>query len=276
MVTICAKIAEVLLDPQVVGVVVSHGTDTMEETAFLADLVHADQRPVVFTGAQFSADSVLPDGPGNLLQAIAVAAAPAAAGHGVLLSFFGAVFRARGVRKTHTQRLDAFANPDFGVAGTVSPEGIVAMNEPESHPAPLPLPTGLPSTRQRVDVVCSYPGADHVLVQASVAAGATGLVLQGTGSGNANPALCKALQEAIGSGVTVVTSTRVDAGPVVPVYGAGGGLDLKTAGAIPSGSLRPSQSLILLNLLLRLGADRESVSAAFAEYGLIAQPATNY
>lgn len=276
MLAICAKITEVLLDPQVAGVVVSHGTDTMEETAFLADLVHADQRPVVFTGAQFSADSALPDGPGNLLQAVAVAAAPAAAGHGVLLSFAGKVFRARGVRKAHTRRLDAFANPDFGIAGTVSPEGIVAMDGPERHPAPLPLPTDLTSARQRVDLVCSYPGADAVLVQASVAAGAAGIVLQGTGSGNANPVLCNALQEAIASGVTVVTSTRVDAGPVVPVYGAGGGLDLETAGAIPSGSLRPSQSLILLSLLLHLRADSEAVSAAFAEHGLIAQPATNY
>ncbi len=273
MLTITAKIDEVLNDPLVMGVVVTHGTDTMEETAFLADLLHHDPRPVVFTGAQFAADSPVPDGPGNLLQAIAVAAAPTAAGRGVLLSFAGQIFQARGVRKTHTTCLEAFANPDFGQVGTVSSDGTVRIKTAEPRTAALPRPASNGTFEPRVDLICSYPGADTSFVRASVEAGAAGIVLQGTGSGNANPALFKALQEAIAAGVTVVTSTRVDAGPVVPVYGAGGGRDLAAAGALPSGVLRPSQAFILLSLLLRLQADQQTISAAFAEIGLAAQPA---
>lgn len=275
MLAISAKVDEVLTDPRVLGVVVTHGTDTMEETAFLTDLLHSDPRPVVFTGAQFAADSPVPDGPGNLLQAIAVAAAPAAAGQGVLLSFAGQIFHARGVRKAHTIYLEAFANPDFGQAGTVSSDGKVRIDALESRPAALPRPTGTATAGPRVDLISSYPGADSLFVRASVQAGAAGIVLQGTGSGNANPALFKALQEAIAAGVTVVTSTRVEAGPVIPVYGAGGGRDLATAGALPSGVLRPSQAFILLSLLLRLRADPQTISAAFAEFGLAAQPAKN-
>jgi L-asparaginase len=102
MTAICAKIREALIDPLVVGVVVMHGTDTMEETAYLAELTRDDPRPVVFTGAQNSADSSEPDGPDNLADAIAVASSPEAAGRGVLLCFAGQIFPARGVRKTHT------------------------------------------------------------------------------------------------------------------------------------------------------------------------------
>lgn len=274
MLTICRTIRDVLTDPLVLGVVVTHGTDTMEDTAFLADIVHADPRPVVFTGAQNSADSANPDGPENLRQAIAVAASPAAADRGALICFAGKIFPARGVRKAHTIRLDAFANPDFGTAGTVSvgeasTSDLVSIESPAPRrsDSPLPLPASDDPEPPRVDVIPTYPGADRTLIDAAVRAGAKGIVLQATGTGNANLALCQALEEAINAGVTVVTSTRVDAGPVVPVYGAGGGLDLESIGAIPSGLLRPSQAFILLNLLLRLDADRASILAGFSEYG---------
>lgn len=270
MVGICSKIAEVLSDSQVLGVVVTHGTDTMEETAYLADLTHDDERPVVFTGAQNSADSPHPDGPDNLLEAIAVAGSPAAAGHGVLLSFAGEIFPARGVRKVHTVSPQAFANPDFGSAGTITRAGDGVMAEPLPRMTPLPLPGG--SAIRRVDLVAVHPGADAVLLRASVRAGAAGVVLQATGSGNANLVLCEAVAEATAAGVTVVTSTRVNAGPVTPVYGAGGGKDLLAAGAIPAGLLRPSQSLILLSLLLRLGTSREELAQAFARHGALNAP----
>ena len=269
MLTICARIREALSDPQVLGVVVTHGTDTMEDTAFLADLVHADPRPVVFTGAQNAADSAHPDGPANLLQAVAVAASPAAVGHGALLCFAGKVFPATGVRKAHTLRLDAFSNPDFGQVGTVTAEGQVELAAPAPRRAALELPQPGVAT-PRVDIVSTYPGADTVLLEAAVAAGAAGIVLQATGTGNANLAFCSALEPLIEGGLAVVTSTRVDAGPVVPVYGAGGGQDLQRIGAIPSGLLRPSQSFILLSLLLGLRATSEAIATAFAEYGAAA------
>lgn len=266
MIKICAMIKESLDDPRVLGVVVTHGTDTMEETAYLVDLTHNDQRPVVFTGAQRPADSDSPDGPDNLARAIAVAGSPDARGRGVLLSFAGTIFPARGVRKGHTTRLNAFANPDFGTAGQVSASGEVLMLDTRNGLEPLPLP-GPGVGSPRVDLIAAYPGADSTLLRASLQAGAAGIVLQGTGSGNANAKLCSEVATATAAGVVVITSTRVDAGPVVPLYGVGGGEDLRAAGAIASGLLRPSQSLILLSVLLRLDTSRARIAEIFAQRG---------
>jgi L-asparaginase len=266
MLAICGRIQEVLADPQVLGVVVTHGTDTMEETAYLVQLTHRDPRPVVFTGAQHAADSASPDGPENLSRAIAVAGSAEARGRGVLVAFAGTVFPAAGVRKSHTTSLRAFANPDFGALGVVSSTGEVSLQGVASALDPLPLP-GTEAASPRVDLVAAYPGADAVLLQAALQAGAAGIVLQGTGSGNANTKLCAAVAAATASGVVVVTSTRVDAGAVIPIYGTGGGADLYAVGAIPSGLLRPSQSLILLSLLLRLSMPRKRIGEIFAQRG---------
>ncbi|WP_284977249.1 asparaginase [Arthrobacter sp. efr-133-TYG-104] len=272
MLRICATIKDVLKDPDVLGVVVTHGTDTMEETAFLADLTHDDVRPVVFTGSQRAADSEAPDGPDNLARAIAVAGSKEGRGKGVMVHFAGSIFPAAGIRKSQTLRLDAFANPDFGSLGRVSAQGTVAMLDGGSRPEPLPLPEP-DGTCPRVDLVAAYPGADATLMRAALEAGATGIVLQGTGSGNANPSLCSEVAAAVAAGVVVITSTRVDAGPVVPIYGAGGGgEDLRAAGAIGSGHLRPSQALILLNLLLRINTGPERISEIFAHRGRPPKP----
>lgn len=267
MTGICAKVKDALADPLVMGVVVTHGTDTMEETAYLADLTHDDPRPVVFTGAQRSADSAEPDGPDNLSRAIVLAGSAVARERGVLLCFGGEIFPARGVRKTQTLDLHAFTNPDFGHAGSISAAGEIQMCDVLSRPDPLPLPTPRGGHDPRVDLVAAYPGADSVLFLASCGAGASGVVLQATGSGNANRVMCKAIADATAAGVVIVTSTRVHAGPVLPVYGIGGGKDLAAAGAIPTGLLRPSQSLVLLSLLLRLGMDREEITQTFTRHG---------
>ena len=268
MIAICASIRQALADPHVLGVVVTHGTDTMEETAYLVDLTHDDPRPVVFTGAQQAADSRMPDGPGNLSRAIALAGSPQARGKGVLLAFAGTIFPAAGVRKSHTTRPDAFANPDFGTAGSVTDSGEVSMRGARPGIIPLPLP-GASAGSPRVDLVASYPGADSTLLRASLQAGAAGVVLQGTGTGNANRALCRDVADATAAGVVVVTSTRVEAGAVVPRYGDGGGADLRAAGAIPSGLLRPSQSLVLLSLLLRLDTPAARIAETFACRGTL-------
>jgi L-asparaginase len=272
MLRICTAIKEVLKDPNVLGVVVTHGTDTMEETAYLADLTYGDERPVVFTGAQRAADSDDPDGPDNLARAIAVAGSKEGRGQGVMVQFAGTVFPAAGVRKSQTLRLNAFANPDFGVLGQVSAQGEVALAAGRLRLEALPLPQpGGPSPR--VDIVAAYPGADSTLMHAALEAGAEGIVLQGTGSGNANASLCSEVSAAVASGVVVVTSTRVDAGPVIPIYGAGGGgEDLRAAGAISSGHLRPSQSLILLSLLLRINSDRDRITEILTQRGRPPEP----
>ncbi|MHA7154801.1 asparaginase [Arthrobacter sp. TMN-50] len=272
MLEICSAVKAALGDPLVVGVVVTHGTDTTEETSYLADLLHDDWRPVVFTGAQLAADHPTPDGPDNLRRAIAVAACPEAGGRGALVSFAGKIFHSAGVRKVHTTAHAAFDSPDSTPAGRVTDAGDVWMGTRPARFDPLPQPApqsgddvGFP----RTDVVASYPGADAVMIEAALAAGAAGIVLEATGIGNANPVMCTAVADATAAGAVVVTSTRVPAGPVVPVYGTGGGKDLLAAGAIPSGFLRPAQARILLQLLLSLGLTRPHIEHHFHLRGLL-------
>ncbi|OUM41107.1 asparaginase [Arthrobacter sedimenti] len=265
MLAVCTAIRSALESPETLGVVVTHGTDTMEETGYLADLLHDDPRPVVFTGAQRAADSEDPDGPGNLRAAITLAASPEARSRGALIVFDGEVFALPGTRKTETARLHAFGNPDRGPAGSVSSTGIVELGPVPERLSPLtPPPSG---SSVRVDIVPSYPGADALLFAAALKAGARGIVLEATGLGNANAELCDAVREAVRDGVVVVTSTRVHAGPVRGVYGAGGGKTLEDVGAIPSGLLRPSQARTLLHALLALGLSPDDVARHVRERG---------
>jgi L-asparaginase len=251
------------LGDDVVGIVITHGTDTTEETAILLDLVFDDPRPIVLTGAQRPADAPDGDGPRNLADAIAVAAHPAARGLGTLVVFDGTVLPARGVAKTQTVAPAAFS-------ATTGPLGWVRNGSVHIEAAPRRRP-GLPLlsvdlTRVRVDMAASYAGADATALHAFAAAGARGIVLQGTGAGNANPAICEAIAELTGQGLVVVTSTRVPTGAVVPIYGGGGGADLQKAGAIPAGLLRPPQARIVLAALLSTHDDADAVRAAFREY----------
>ncbi len=258
---LAVRAAEVLRDPAVAGLVVTHGTDTIEETAYLLDLFHRDPRPIVVTGAQRPADAPDGDGPRNLGEAVTVAADEAARDLGVLVSFGGRVFAARGVRKAHTLAADPFVAPDTGALGWVH-GGRVGIESRPVRPPALDLaafdPAGL-----RVDVLACHPDADGVALRAFAAAGARGIVLEGTGAGNANPAVVAAVQELVAAGVVVVTSTRVQAGRVAALYGNGGGADLLAAGALPSGLLRPSQARVLLAALLGVHRDPATVRAGF-------------
>ncbi|CAM5547388.1 asparaginase [Streptomyces diastaticus] len=239
------------------GVVVTHGTDTMEETVFLASLLLDDPRPVVLTGAQQPYDSRSPDGPENLRDAFAVAAAPSARGRGPLLCFDGLVFAARGVTKVDTLSHRAFGAPGRGPVLRVH-DGRVTALAPPGPPHPLPgvdLDTGLP----RVDVVALYPGADEALLRAAAETGAAGLVLAAPGTGNTAPRVAREVARLTGSGVPVLVCSRVPSGPAVPLYGGGGGVDLARAGAVFAGDLSPWQARLLLAVALaatRLGAAR--------------------
>ncbi|MGW4334619.1 asparaginase [Rhodococcus koreensis] len=224
-----------LSDPDLDAVVVLHGTDTMEETAFLVDLHHADPRPVVFTGAQRTFDHPESDARANLADAIAAGTNPALRGAGVLIAFGGALHRASGTRKADTTSLDAFRS--------VHPTGDL--------PQRLDPLSWHPISGTRVDIVAAYPGADRVQIDACLAAGARGLVLDGLGSGNANPAIVEAVRDCTSAGIPVVVTTRVPHGPTSATYGGGGGgHDLVSAGALFSTDLRAGQARILLAALL--------------------------
>jgi L-asparaginase len=233
------------------GVVVTHGTDTMEESAYLADLVHDDPRPIVFTGAQRPFDSPAPDGPANLADALRVAAAAAARDLGVLLCFDGLGFAARGVRKIDTLRSGAFGAPGRGPVVRLTGESVLPLSRP-ARPSPLPL--DLRADLPRVDVVACYLGADAALLHAAVAAGAAGLVLQAFGAGNVPPAIAEAAEELVAGGIPVLVCSRVPAGPVAPLYAAGGAR-LARGGAVFAGDLSPWQGRLLLAVALALAPD---------------------
>jgi len=255
-------VAEALADEDCAGVVITHGTDTMEESAFLLDLVHDSPKPVVLTGAQRTADSPAPDGPGNLNDAITVAASPAMRGCGVLICFAGEVRSARGTRKARTWSLSAF---DGGtVVATVRDQQLHQVAVPRRFP-PLPAP-GERFDRTRVEVVPCYLGATPGVLSHVIDEGADAIVLAGTGIGNAGIGFGEQVERATRAQIPVVLSTRVASGPTVPVYGNGGGVDLVDAGAVASGDLNAYQARILSALLVANGASADGFREQFYCY----------
>ncbi|UQX03507.1 asparaginase [Streptomyces sp. RerS4] len=245
--TLLRTVHEVLADPTVDGIVVTHGTDTLEESAFLVDLHHHDPRSVVFTGSQLPMGSADGDGPGNLYDALLTAATTR--GLGVLIAFAGRVHAARGTVKTQAVALDAFADPSKELLGKVGFGKVTVLREPQ-RPAPLALPA-MPQLPPRVDMVMHHSDGDALLLNAAVEAGARGIVLVGTGAGNATPEIVEAVRAAIARGVLVALTTRVAAGPVTEIYTHGGAVDLIAAGAVATGTLRAAQARIaVLSALL--------------------------
>lgn len=257
--TLLRTVHEVLADPGVDGVVVTHGTDTLEESAFLVDLHHHDERSVVFTGSQRPMGAADGDGPGNLYDALLTASTTR--GLGVLIAFAGRVHAARGTVKAQAVALDAFADPSKELLGKVGFGKVTVLRTPV-RPEPLPLPAmpEAPEGPPRVDAVLHHVSGDAVLLNAAVAAGAQGIVLVGTGAGNATPEVVDAVRGAVARGVLVALTTRVAAGPVTEIYTHGGAVDLVAAGAVPTGTLRAPQARIaVLAALLAEGEPQERV-----------------
>ena len=241
------------------GVVVTHGTDTMEETVFLIDRLLGSDLPVVLTGAQRGADETDTDGPRNLRDAIRVASAPEARGRGALISFAGELHAAREVRKVHTSALRAFAAPGYGPIGAVDGKRVVFQRRPERRPA-------LPYRRELapVDLIRLYAGSDARFVHAAVETGARAIVLEGTGRGNANDQVVAGVRDAVAHGVPVAVCSRCASGRVEPVYGRGGGRDLADAGALFAGDLAGPKARVLLQIALGARLDPAATLAAEA------------
>lgn len=222
------------------GVVITHGTDTLEETALWLDLGYDGQIPVVLTGAARAADDPDPDGPANLRDACAVAASPDARGLGVVVSFAGAVLEPLGMIKRADRTV--FAGNRLGSVA----EGMFCPQAARQRPY-----LGELRSAPRVDIASAYPGADGTALDAFAAAGARGIVLEAMGSGNAGAAVVDAVARACRHGVAVAVTTRVHGGRTSPAYGPGH--DLAEAGAVFVPRLHASQARVVMMGALSAG-----------------------
>jgi len=248
------------------GIIVTHGTDTMEETAFFLDLTVGGCAPVILTGAMRQANWAGADGPANLLNSVRLAASPEGRGRGALLLMNDEVFLAREVTKSNTTRLNAFSAPEAGPAGVTDPDGIFFRSPPPANcPAPL-IDVDRLEAFPRVDIVYSYIGADSAIVDALVAAGARGLVIAGVGRGGTTPSQSRALRRAVEKGVIVVTSNRTGEGRVGrPTDPASLGNIREGAGAtISAGDLNPQKARMLLALSLATGLKPAAIATLIA------------
>ena len=245
------------------GVVITHGTDTIEETAFFLDLTVDSDAPVVVTGAMRHPEAAGADGPANLYAAVRVAIAPAARGLGALVVMSDEIHGARFVRKSHTFSTGAFISPAFG------PLGLVVEGDPRIRGAArtgLTLPADPAIAEFRVGLFTVALGDDGELLRRAGDAFA-GLVIAGLGAGHVPARMVPAVAEHAAR-IPVVLASRTGAGSVLRhTYGyPGSERDLLDRGLIQSGFLDPAKARVLLQLLLADGATRQDIAAAFERY----------
>lgn len=244
-----------------IGVVVTHGTDTLEDTAMLCDVLHDAQAPIVFTGAIRPATAAGADGPANLMDAVSVAASHEAAGMGVLVVFGGEIHHARCARKTDTTSLTAFSSPQTGPLGRVT----------EGHPTiwsrmPRNPPLDPPDLERRVLVVGSGAGDDGTLARAALECEPDGMVIGTLGAGHLAPAVLELWADAA-ERIPVVAYCRPERGVVLAgTYGyAGSERDLRKTGIIPAGFLSPQAIRMKLLACVASGLSIEETRWAFRQ-----------
>ncbi|QSX00782.1 asparaginase [Haloterrigena alkaliphila] len=268
------------------GVVVTHGTDTMAESAYYADLALETDVPVVFTGAQRPFDQLGTDGPTNLLLAVRAAAHDRfRAGGGSYLAFNDAVHAARWVVKSHTSKLETFASPTAGPIAELTPNGLRFLREPGRYSRPIPGARIDPDVR--VDIVTNAMGVDGRQIRCALESNDTGsngadsdgtdsdgsvdaIVVAGTGLGNTTGELGAALEEAIDRGVPVVLTSRCHAGTTAGRYGGpGGGRTLLEAGAVSGGDLPAWKARLRTALVLSTlegGEEQDAIDRVAAAF----------
>jgi L-asparaginase len=257
------RVNEVLAQPEVAGVVITHGTDTMEETGYFLSLVARSNKPVVMVGSMRPATATGADGPANLYNAVAVAVDPKAKGRGVLLVINDEIHYPREATKTNTTQLDTFKSPNRGKAGMTNAGRVYwydALGTKHTSASSFSV-QGLKQL-PRVDIFYAYANAGREYIDQCVALGCKGIVLAGVGDGNATQAMVAGLQDAIKKGVAVVRSSRTNSG----ITDRNVELNDDELGSIASMELNPQKARVLLMLGLTRTSDPAKLQQMFNEY----------
>jgi L-asparaginase len=259
---LAALCGQLVLDyPDLAGIVIGHGTATLEETAYFLNLTVKVSVPVVIVGAQRPSSALSSDAGMNLVSAIRVAASPDARGMGVLVVLNDEIHAAREVTKTSTMRLQTFRTPDFGILGHVDGDAVAFYRQPVRRHAPdTVFDARAIESLPRVDIAYAYAGADGTAVRAFVAAGARGIISAGFAPGFCPPGEVEALAEAAAQGIVVVQSTRAGSGRTFR------GAKLRQMGFLIADNLNPQKARILLALALTVTTDHEQIMQMFRTY----------
>jgi len=241
-------------DPDLAGVVITHGTNTLEETAWLLQLLIDDPRPVVLVGAMRPATALSADGPLNLFQAVQVALSPEACGHGVLVVMDGQIHAAQRVTKLATQGVGAFASPGSGPLGWVDDAGVQLPMASGFRQVPF-AGLDLPERWPQVPILYGCVEPDPLLLSACLNAGVAGLVFTGTGAGQLSASECRVLEAWVGPRPLMLRANRCGSGPVHRHS------EDKRLGLLPAGSLNPQKARVLLLLASIAGFDRAGLGA---------------
>lgn len=249
---------EILAKPDVAGVVITHGTDTLEETSYFLDLTLKSDKPVCMTAAMRHASGISPDGGKNILCAVQTAVSPQAPGKGVLVVMNEEIHAAREVTKTHTGNVKTFASPFWGPLGYADEDQVIFLRESLHREKIQP-----PALVEDVYLVKMAAGSDDFLLRCLVEKKVSGIVVEGLGRGNIPPPAMPGIKAALDAGIPVVLTSRVLGGRVLDVYGyEGGGKPLKDMGVIFAGELNGQKARIKLMLTLGSGLNN-SLTQAF-------------
>jgi L-asparaginase len=249
-------------DPGLAGIALTHGTNTMEETAYFLNLTVKSDRPVVMTGAMRPASAISTDADINLLDSVRLAASPDARNKGVMVVLNNEIIAAREVTKTNTYRVDTFSGGPMGILGYMDSDGksVFYQTPTRKHTYQTEFSVPQDTPIPRVDIVYAYAGGDGVQVRAAVAAGAKGIISAGSGAGGGAPDYNTALEEASAQGIPVVQASHVGSGRVVMTQRR------KEHGFIVSDNLSPKKSRILLMLGLMVTDDKSHLQEMFFSY----------
>lgn len=257
------RINELLKTKEVDGIVITHGTDTQEETAYFLNLVVKSDKPVVLTGSMRPSTALSADGPLNMYNAVALAAHPDAKGHGVMVVMNDEIHSAKHVKKMITTPVQTFQSPQEGLVGTVIFGDVLFFNKPHGrHTTNSEFSIEGVTSLPRVDIVygCADMSAD--LIDLMVGAGAKGIVIAGVGDGNMNAATLEAAKKATAKGIHVVRASRVPIGAVL-IKGEIVDADF---GTVSSDELNPQKARVLLMLALLKERSRDDLQRLFIEY----------